>query len=59
MKQSHTFVKKAIIYCLLMTVMGLVIAFAGFALSGFDYSKYQVENKHWYQVISIPKESIE
>lgn len=54
MKQSHTFVKKAIIYCLLMTVMGIVIA-----LSGFDYSKYQVENKHWYQVISIPKESIE
>ncbi|MDT2864244.1 hypothetical protein [Vagococcus carniphilus] len=36
-------------------LLGSFLSIIGFSLSGFDITKYQTNDHHWYQLISIPK----
>ncbi|MFC6347590.1 hypothetical protein [Vagococcus carniphilus] len=36
-------------------LLGSFLSIIGFSLSGFDITKYQTNDDHWYQLISIPK----
>jgi hypothetical protein len=33
--------------------LGLIVGFIGFAMSGFSVQSYQLDERHWYQLVSF------